>query len=82
MTGLSKQRQRQHLAIADRHIAEGAARIAQQAELARKLDEGGHNTTEAKDLLRVLQQSLDAFKAHRDQIFREMARATATNRLR
>ena len=33
MAGLSKQRQRQHLAIADRHIAEGEARVAQQAEI-------------------------------------------------
>ena len=70
------------LATANRHIAESQVRVNCQVELARKLDEGGHDTIEAQDLLRVLQQSLDAFKAHRDQIFREMARATATNRPR
>jgi hypothetical protein len=70
------------LATANRHIAKSKVRVNCQAELARKLDEGGHDTTEAQSLLRVLQESLDAVKAHREQIFREMARAAATNRPR
>ena len=48
---------RQELATADRHMAEAQARVAHQAEVVRELDADGHNTAEAQDLLRVLQQA-------------------------
>ena len=65
MSNLSKQRQ---LAIANRHIAEAQARIAQQAQAVRQLKADGRDTTAAQDRLGVLRQSLDATKAHREQI--------------
>jgi hypothetical protein len=63
------------LAIADRALTEGQERIARQAEVVCELDAEGHDTTDAKNLLRVMQQSLDAMNAHRQQIVRELASA-------
>jgi hypothetical protein len=63
------------LAIADRAVTEGHERIARQAEVVCELDAEGHDTTDAKNLLRVMQQSLDAMSAHRQQIVRELASA-------
>ena len=74
MAGLSKQRQRQYLATADRHIAEGEARLAQQAEIVRELGADGHNTTLANDLLGVMRRNLDVMNAHRQQIVRALSR--------
>ena len=73
MAGLSKQRQR-NLAIADRHIAEGEARIAQQAEIVRELGSDGHDTILANDLLGVMRRNLDVMNAHRQQIVRALSR--------
>jgi hypothetical protein len=63
MTAFSKLRQ--DLAAADRHIAEGQARIAQQADVLCELDADGHDTTDARYLLRVMQESLDAMNGKR-----------------
>ena len=61
------------LAIADRDVTEGQERIARQAEVVRELSADGHDTSDAQNLLRVMQQSLDAVTAHRQQIVRELA---------
>ena len=66
---------RQDLAAADRHIAEGQARIAQQAKLVGELDADGHDTTSAQNLLRIMQRNLDVMNAHRQTIMRELAGA-------
>jgi hypothetical protein len=63
------------LATANRHMAETQARVDRQAEVARELGEARRAATEAHELLRVLQQNLDAIKVHRQQIFRELSRA-------
>ena len=65
----------QDLATADRHIAEGQARIAQQAKLVGELDADGHDTTSAQNLLRIMQRNLDVMNAHRQTIMREFAGA-------
>ena len=61
------------LAIADRDVTEGQERIARQAELVCELRADGHDTGNAQNLLGVMQQSLDAVTAHRQQIVRELA---------
>jgi hypothetical protein len=61
------------LAIVDRDVAEGQGRIARQAELVRELDAVGHATIDAQNLLRAMQQRLDAVTAHRRQIARELS---------
>jgi hypothetical protein len=63
------------LAIADRAITEGHERMGRQAEVVCELEAEGHDTTDARNLLRVMQQSLDAVKTHRQQIVRELAAA-------
>ena len=78
MTAFSKLRQ--DLAAADRHIAEGQARIAQQADVVCALDADGHDTTDAQNLLRVMQESLDAMNAQRQQIVRALTCAPAEQR--
>jgi hypothetical protein len=62
---------RQELAQADRHLREGRERIARQAEVARQLDRDGHDTTDAEDLLRVLNEALAAMETHREHVLRE-----------
>ena len=71
---------RQELAVADRHVADGQARIARQAEILCELDADGQDTTDAQNLLRVLQQSLDAMNADRQQIVRELSYASDEQR--
>jgi hypothetical protein len=61
------------LAIADRALTEGQELIARQAEVVCELEAEGHDTTDAKNLLRVMQQSPGAMNAHRQQIVRELA---------
>ena len=62
--------ERAHLAKAERDITEGEERIFRQEELVAYLRSRDQNTTEAEALLRVLQETLLAWKAHRDQILR------------
>jgi hypothetical protein len=61
------------LAIADRDMTEGQERIARQAEVVCELRADGHDTSDAQNLLGVMQQSLDAVTAYRQQIVLELA---------
>jgi hypothetical protein len=63
------------LAVADRAVAEGQERIPRQAEVVCQLHAGGHDTTDAQNLLLVMQQSLDATNAQRQEIVQELAYA-------
>ena len=78
MAALSKQLQ--DLATADRHIAEGEARIAQQAEIVRALGADGHDTADARSLLRFMQRNLGVMNCHRQQILRECHALRMTDR--
>ena len=64
----------QDLASANRQIAEGQAQIAQQAKLIRELAADGHDATNARNLLMLLQRNLGVMNAHRQQIVRELSR--------
>lgn len=66
--------EREHLAKADRDIAEGEERIRRQAELIERLREGGHSLSEAERLLATLTQTLQLWRDHRDEILRTIAR--------
>ena len=74
MGALSKLRR--DLATADRHIAEGEARIAQQAEIVRELGADGHDTANERSLLRFMQRNLDVMNVHRQLIVRELSCAS------
>lgn len=62
-----------HLVQAERHISEGEQRIAGQKALIEQLAVDGRDTTEASNLLVVLQDTLTLMLEHRQQILREMA---------
>jgi hypothetical protein len=61
------------LAVADRDVTEGPERIARQAEVMCELEAQGHDTTDAQNLLLVMQQTLDTVNTDRQQIVRELA---------
>jgi uncharacterized protein YigA (DUF484 family) len=57
--------EREHLAQADRHIAEARDRIARQKEVIAELARGGHQTDVAMSMLHALEHCLHAFEEHR-----------------
>jgi hydroxypyruvate isomerase len=74
MTDISELQQ--EWAQADRHIAEGNGRIARQAEVVRELNRHGHDTTQAQSLLQAMKDAVTAMDTHRQQIVRELTRAS------
>jgi hypothetical protein len=60
----------QHLAKAERDIAEGEARIARQADLVGRLQDTGQDASAAQELLISLQQTLGLWQDHRAEILR------------
>ena len=75
MTQLAEERE--HLAQADRDIVAGERRVAAQMLLVERLRRDGHDT-HAAELLANLQGTLEAWRAHREQILREIARLKET----
>jgi hypothetical protein len=52
------------LALARRHVREADARIARQRTLLGKLSAGGHPTRLASELLRLMEETAEAMRAH------------------
>jgi len=69
--------ERQNLATAERHVAEGEERIRRQVELIERLRADAHGVFEAESLLVTLQQTLQSWRDHRDEIVRTIARLEA-----
>ncbi len=59
----------EHLAQADRYIAECKNRIARQREIIATAYENGHPTVIPVSLLRALEENLRSFEKHRQLIF-------------
>ena len=57
-----------NLALADRHLFEGAARVAEQQARIVRLAEHGHDTQRAESFLALLQVTLTGWQSHRDAI--------------
>ena len=72
--------EREHLALADRHILEGEARIKRHSGLIDHLRENGRDTSTAMALLQTLQETLLVWRDHRDQILHAIARLEAEHR--
>ncbi|WP_210529646.1 hypothetical protein [Rubellimicrobium arenae] len=66
--------ERATLAKAERDIAEGEARIANQADLVGRLRATGQDIGMAEALLATLQGTLRQWQDHRDEILRTIAR--------
>ena len=57
-----------HLAMSDRHLAEGAERIAKQEVILAELDKDGHDTTAAAQLLETFRAVQEEGVKHRRMI--------------
>ena len=66
---MDRQLETRHLAMANRSISEGEARVAEQVELVARLKERGENADSAEVLLDLFRQTLVAWKDHRNLIF-------------
>ena len=64
---------RVRLAEAERHLEQARCHVAGQAALIAKLERQGRDTTDAEDLLRMLQELQAMRVADRDLIKRELA---------
>ncbi|MDR7037786.1 hypothetical protein J2X36_004512 [Methylobacterium sp. BE186] len=67
---------RVYLAQADRHIAEGETRIADQVALIARLKKDGHDLNLARDFLHVLVGTLAQWNVHRQLILNRIAQLT------
>ncbi|GJE03342.1 hypothetical protein [Methylobacterium isbiliense] len=67
-------REREHLAKADRDIAEGAQRINELVVRIQAGTAAGHDTTEAKRLLELMRETLEQWQVHRELILDAIAR--------
>ena len=71
---LSLEREREHLAKADRGITDGERRIFAQELLIKQLHRSGHETDGAERLLLTLRQTMEVWRDHRELILQEIAR--------
>ena len=69
---MSRDREREHLAQANRHIAECKSHIARQREIIQELVEKGQDTELAVSMLHALRDSLHAFERHRARIIERL----------
>jgi hypothetical protein len=75
MTALEEERQ--HLALSDRHIAEGEGRVRTQVALIARLRTAGQATEKAEGFLALLEETLTTWRGHREMILASIARREA-----
>jgi hypothetical protein len=63
---------RRRLAIAEVHIISGERSLARQRSLVEELESGGHDSEDARRLLRIFEQLQAAHIADRDRLRREL----------
>lgn len=63
---------RQHLELANSHVARGEQRVRAQRDLAEQLERDGHDTHPARTLLSQLEATLAFQVEHRDRILRDL----------
>jgi len=68
------QYEREQLALANRHIAEGEDRIVSQRHLMEQMTEKGQDTAGAERMLRDFEEILEQFYIHRQLILDAIAR--------
>jgi hypothetical protein len=57
-----------HLEQARRHVAEGEKRVASQCELVTELERDGHDSSQARQLLREFEEVQRLHLEHRDRL--------------
>jgi len=68
------QQEREHLILADQHLAAGKRRIVKQIILIDALARRGQDTAEASKLLQNFEDTLAIWRAHRKQILDAIAK--------
>ena len=63
---------RDHLALADRHVASGNLIVTRQRQLIAKLENGSHDTRQALSQLARFEDLLAQHLAHRDKLLDEL----------
>ncbi|MER2265695.1 hypothetical protein [Methylobacterium oxalidis] len=71
------QQEREQLALTERHIAEGEARVAAQKLLVARVSALGQRTAAATDMLRSLEDDLQRMRGHRQAVLEAIDRLTA-----
>jgi len=71
-----------HLALAERHIAEGKLIIDRQQTLIAELEQGGHDTTLSRELLSQFLLTQTRHEEDRQRLRRELAKLHAERRRR
>jgi hypothetical protein len=66
--------EKDHLAKAELDLVEGGARVRHQADLVERLRGAGQDVVAAERLLAILEQTLEAWRDHRDLILITIAR--------
>ncbi len=72
-SAVDRETAREHLELANRHVAEGEQRMEAQTELMAELERDGHGTAQAKELLKQFEETLALQVKTRDRIVRELA---------
>ncbi len=70
-----------HLAIAEKAVADGELHIAREERAIADLDRAGHDTTLARDTLATFRRSLAEHVAHRDLLLKMLQQDAAKPRL-
>jgi hypothetical protein len=69
---LSESTIRKELAEAENWAAQGRAHVAHQREVVDILERDGHDTTQAKELLKTLQETQDLHEASVERLTKEL----------
>ena len=69
---MSHEMELRHLELANRHIAEGELRIAEQRARIARLERDGRDKTASIKLLNIFEETLELMMRHRDLILREI----------
>jgi hypothetical protein len=73
--------EREHLAQADRHIAECKAHVARHRELIWEIEQRGNDASWAEEMLQALEETLRVFEKHR-QLIVDQLKDTSSRRPR
>jgi hypothetical protein len=71
---MDRQQTKEHLALAEEHVALGATNVARQREIIAKLERDGHDATQARALLAQFEQLQATHVTDRDRLLSELER--------
>jgi hypothetical protein len=67
----------EHLAMAERHVAEGERHIRRQHEIIAELGRNGHDTQRSRELLGLFEELQTSHIGDRDRLAKELAEKSA-----